>query len=223
MNVKENAKSIVLFVLYSLLLLPLLYLKMSNIRMFMVYAFVWIAIGFVVLLGFFASRKEYSEREDLENSPYDECQRVTRNIYAFRALNIVFVLVILEAFISSYYTWAEPITRSMIVLSVPYIYFITNLASHSALMSFVSRKSFTYFLSLFVFDILYTIWIIRDIYLEGLNGVIKDGVFQNNVGILIFCILYLYGLLAFIGSIDASRCRCFVYISKVGCNGFIFH
>ncbi len=196
MNVKENSKSIFIFVVYSLLFLPLLYIKLLNVKMFVVFTLAWVMIGIVVLLAVFASRKAYTEKEELEHSPYDECQRVVRNKYAYSTLIMVFVFVLLESLISAYFIWAEPITRTMVVLCVPYIYYITNLANQSALMSFVSKKNFTSLWLLFIFDILLTVWIIRDIYLEGFNGIIKDGIFQNNVGILIYCILSFYGTLA---------------------------
>jgi len=72
----------------------------------------------------------------MNNENYDERQKLVNYRLGFHALIIVYVLLIVNALIKSTgdFTWADPVSEMMILITLPGIYYITRSIFNDAYM-----------------------------------------------------------------------------------------
>ena len=128
----------------------------------------------------------------MEKKNYDEYQIKIRHRLAFHTMLLTFVLIIGNAFIKSWYVWAEPGAEAMVLVGVPTLYFITGAVLQNA---YISAKERSPWVTIILFGLLAVVELFSFL-LGGADRLVIDG--RLSTGVLPLALFILFGYLSLI-------------------------
>ncbi len=128
----------------------------------------------------------------MEKKNYDEYQIKIRHRLAFHTMLLTFVLIIANAFVKSWYVWAEPGAEAMVLVGVPTLYFITGAVLQNA---YISAKERSPWVTIILFGLLAVVELFSFL-AGGADRLVIDG--RLSTGVLPLALFILFGYLSLI-------------------------
>ena len=128
----------------------------------------------------------------MEKKNYDEYQIKIRHRLAFQTMLLTFVLIIANAFVKSWYVWAEPGAEAIVLVGVPTLYFVTGAVLQNA---YISAKERGPWVTIMLFGLLAVVELFSFL-AGGIGRLITDG--RLSTGALPLALFVLFGYLSII-------------------------
>lgn len=128
----------------------------------------------------------------MEKKNYDEYQIKIRHRLAFHTMLLTFVLIIANAFVKSWYVWAEPGVEAIVLVGVPTLYFVTGAVFKNAYISANERSPWA---TIMLFGLL-AVAELFSFLAGGMGRLITDG--RLSTGAMSLALLILFGYLSLI-------------------------
>ena len=124
-----------------------------------------------------------------EKNNYDEYQITVRHRLAFWSLLLTFMLIIINAFIKSWYDWAVPGVEAIVLIGVPTLFFATGAVFQNA---YISRREKGPWLTVGLFGGLAVVEFVSFLAGAGAGELVRDGRLYYRFTPLVLFVFFAY-------------------------------
>lgn len=124
-----------------------------------------------------------------EKNNYDEYQITVRHRLAFWSLLLTFTLIIINAFIKSWYDWAVPGVEAIVLIGVPTLFFVTGAVFQNA---YISRREKGPWLTVGLFGGLAVVEFVSFLAGAGAGELVRDGRLYYGFTPLVLFVFFAY-------------------------------
>ena len=135
---------------------------------------------------------------NMEKNNYDEYQITVRHRLAFWSLLLTFGLIIVNAFVKSWYNWAVPGVEAIVLIGAPTLFFATGAVFQNA---YISRRKKGPWLTAGLFGGLAVVELASFLAGAGAGELVRDG--QLYYGFTPLALFVFFGYLAVILTVKA--------------------